>query len=207
MIDVNIHIRSDAQIAGEFLQSFGRRAEIGVKRALRRSLNGMPRDAFGALKEQYNVKAGDVRKSFRSYIWGNPPVGQGTFTGRPVPLVRFAPRPAGITQRRPAAGVSVMVKAQRKAISGAFIARVAPRVGNTFTQRSAQIVSRGRAGHIGVFQRRGRKRLPIKELYGPSLARMLDNPEVNEQIRRRAAERFETALRHEIGYLIKQGVR
>ncbi len=188
MSAINIHIKSDVQIADEFLRAFGRRAEVGVKRALRRALNGMPVDAFGALKEAYNIKAGDVKKAFQSRIWGNPPVGQGTFTGRPVPLARFAPHPSSITKQRPAAGVSVMVKARRKAIRGAFIARMA-------------------AGHVGVFQRKGKERLPIKELYGPSLAGMLENPEVNERIQRRAAERFETALRHEIDYLLGRGGR
>ena len=188
MSDVDIHITNNSGLAAEFLDSFGRRAETGIRRALRRSLNAMRTDAYKEARQEYNIRVADVRKAFSSRIWGNPPIGQATFSGRKIPLIRFSPRPAGVTRRRPPGGVSVMVKAQRKAISGSFVARM-------------------RSGHLGVFQRHGDDRLPIEEKFGPALAQMLDNPEVNERIRERAAERFDKNLQHEFEYAIKQGAR
>jgi hypothetical protein len=189
MSAVEIRIASTgSERAERFLATFGARAGTGVRRALRRSLAGMRTDAYEAAKQEYNIRLADVRKAFTSRIWGNPPVGQATFSGGKIPLIRFAPRPAGVTRRRPPGGVSVVVKAQRKAIAGSFVARM-------------------RSGHLGVFQRYAKERLPIEEKFGPALAQMLDNPEVRERIEQRAAERFEKNLEHEIAFAVKQGGR
>jgi hypothetical protein len=146
----------------------------------------MRTDAYREARKDYTIRAADVRQAFTSRIWGSPPMGQATFSGRKIPLVRFSPRPAGVTRRRPPGGVSVLVKAQRKRITGSFVARM-------------------KSGHLGIFQRQGTDRLPIEEKFGPALAQMLDNPEVNERIRERAAERFDKNLRHEFDFALKQG--
>lgn len=81
-----------------------------------------------------------------------------------------------------------MIKQQRKIIAGSFVARM-------------------RSGHIGLFARRGKPRLPIDEIYTSAIAQMLDNPEVRERIQEKAAERFEKNLAHEIEFALQQEAR
>jgi hypothetical protein len=207
--DVVYIASGNIEAAAHFLEAFGTRAETGIKRALRRSLNGMSKDAFEALGGQYRIKARDVRKAFFSVIWANPPAAQGSFTGRRIPLIRLAPRPASITKRRPPGGVSILKAGQRESYPQAFLARMTPRVSNAiFTKRSRSRIERNRSGaHLGVFERVGRERLPIKERFGPSVAEMLDTPESVATIQNRAGERFEKNLRHEIDYVLGQEAR
>lgn len=71
------------------------------------------------------------------------------FSGAAVPLIEYR-----ATQRK--RGVSVNVSGRRQMIRGAFIATM-------------------ESGHRGVFQRRGRERLPIEELYGTRVSDVATN--------------------------------
>lgn len=85
-------------------------------------------------------------------------------SGKAVPLFLYPHRQA----RK---GVSVAVnKGQRKLIPSAFVALV--------------------RGHRGVFRRVGAPRLPIKELYGSSVADALRDTEVPSQVLAKAADVF-----------------
>lgn len=192
---IDIKVESNVAKANEFIEAFGKGTEIAVRRALRRTLIGIRADAYKEARKQYNIKVADVRKGFTSRTWGSPPVGQATFSGGKIPLMRFSPRPAGVTLRKPPVGVSIMVKAQRKIITGSFVARMKKGFKGVATN------------HLGVFQRSGDDRLPIKEKFGPSLAEMLDNPAVREGIIQLAADRFQKNLDHEIDFFTKQGGR
>ncbi len=190
MSAIDVRISTNSDLAAEFVRAFGDRAKVGIRRSLRRALAGIGKDSFAEARKEYpSISARDVKKSLTSRIWGDPPIGQASFSGRVVPLIGFSPRPSRVTRRRPPAGVSVLVKAQRKVIGGSFIASV--RAGKT-------------KFHVGVFVRQGAARLPIRQLFGPSIPQMLANPAVSEQIQERAAERFEKALRHEIDYAASQ---
>ena len=71
------------------------------------------------------------------------------------------------------------------------------------TLRHAFIVSMGN-GHRGVFVRvggKGGRRLPIRELYGPSIPTALSNRVVEEAIMRKIKEKFPQILAHEIAFL------
>lgn len=198
---IAMRIDADSGLVADFLDGFGGKASAAIRRALKRTLTGMRKAGYEEARREYNIRYADVQKAFVSNIWGTPPVAQGTFSGSRIKLMRFDPRPASITRKRPPVGVSVLVKDQRKPIRGSFIARM-------------------RSGHIGVFQRTGafgRKnpktgkddwRLEkIDELEGPALAQMLNNPLVSERIQERSRERFDKELRHEIDFVLKGGLR
>ncbi len=54
-------------------------------------------------------------------------------------------------------------------------------------------------GHVGIFEREGDERLPIKELYGPSVPQMMySNEEVLDAATDKAVEVFDQRLDHEI---------
>src|SRR4029450_7935439 len=74
-------------------------------------------------------------------------------SGKAIPMIKFRPR-----ERRPD-GVTITVAGKAERYKRAFIATV-------------------KHGHVGVFERKGRERLPIRELYGPSIPGMLRRTDV-----------------------------
>lgn len=97
-------------------------------------------------------------------------------TGARIPLYQFKARQ---TKR----GVSYKLPGGAGKIDSAFIATM-------------------RSGHMGVFKRKGARRLPIQELYGPSL------PRVFEKVRplglARGEEALATNLQHEFKFAMQQ---
>ena len=61
------------------------------------------------------------------------------------------------------------------------------------------------SGHIGVMRRIGKERLPIKQLYGPSVPQMAGEPGVKEVVVAGAEERFGKRLDHETKRLLNKG--
>lgn len=66
-----------------------------------------------------------------------------------------------------------------------------------------QTVGRGR--HVGIFQRVGRERLPIKELVSVSIPGALTNKVIADVLRRVAVERFGVELEREIKFRSGRG--
>ena len=92
-------------------------------------------------------------------------------SGRPVPLSAY---PVRQTRR----GVAVRVNRQggRKTLPGAFLVTL-------------------RTGHLGVFRRVGKPRLPIRELYSSTVADTLRDREVPAEVLGAAAEAFAHTFR------------
>lgn len=63
--------------------------------------------------------------------------------------------------------------------------------------RSA-FVAKMKSGHFGVFERAGKRRLPIGELYGPPVPIMMGNPSVIEWVETKAIGVLGNRLDHEI---------
>lgn len=99
--------------------------------------------------------------------------------GKRLPLIDFKAR-GPFPSRGRGRGVSYVMQGQRKTIAKAFVAVV------------------GSGGHKGVFIRMGKKRLPIKQLYGVSIAHSFGNQIPAGEAR--CAEVLEKNVAHEIGY-------
>lgn len=131
------------------------------------------------VRQTYNVKAGDVRKAveIRRARRGSAVVDLLSI-GRRIPLVAF-----GARQRR--RGVSVRVKKSggTKIIPNTFIA-VMP------------------TGHRGVFERVGRKRLPITELFGPAIPQMVKNRENINKVVEKISRDAPVIMRQEINFRV-----
>ena len=60
-------------------------------------------------------------------------------------------------------------------------------------------------GHVGVFSRRGKERLPIQEHYGPSVATVFEKtPGLETEIMQLAAEKFAQEAARQAAYLIQK---
>ena len=99
--------------------------------------------------------------------------------GRNIPLMQFRTNPKSPNARTRVLKAAVKRAGGNKKVDGAFLARM-------------------QSGHIGVFRRSSRKRLPIEELYGPAVPVMLNNPAVVEHLERVAAEEMEKRFEHEL---------
>jgi hypothetical protein len=62
-----------------------------------------------------------------------------------------------------------------------------------------------RSGHRGVFRRRTARRLPIVELFGPSLPGVVRNRRIFEGLLAPSQETLRKHLEHEINFLASQG--
>jgi len=177
----------DSERAEMFLKSFGNQAKGAVRKSLNRAITGVKMDAAREAGKAYNVKPADVKKTFsNSKASGNRLKATATFSGKRTPLYRFGAKPARPTKRRPKVGVSVQVKASRKVVRGAFVAKM-------------------KSGHVSLFKRSGAHRLPLRELEGPAVPQMLNNQGVREKLQGSAADRFSKNLDHEMNYLIQKG--
>lgn len=102
-----------------------------------------------------------------------------TISGRPLPLYAY-----GVRQTN--SGVSVRVRKSKpiEKHKSAFIARM-------------------KSGHIGVFKRRGRSRIPIDEKAGPSIPAVFQFN--NESlVTLHASDNLQTQLDREIAYMLSQ---
>lgn len=102
--------------------------------------------------------------------------------GKGVPLIEFGARGPEPSRGR-GRGVTAKVGSGRAVFSHAFIGTMA-------------------SGHRGVFQRRTRQRLPIRELFGPSIARVFGRLSPLGAARR--AEVLEKNLQHEITFALSK---
>lgn len=162
----------------------------GVSRAIVAALNRAAEaartDAVRKVRERYYVRAGTIRDEIR--------ITKATLedqravisaAGSPISLSKFWISPARpLTRRRRKPVIARVVRGEGGPIKGAFVAQM-------------------KSGHIGVFHRAGRARLPIVERYGPSVPQMLGHPDVIAYVEERAQGRLAERMDHEIARLLR----
>lgn len=152
-----------------------------VRRATVSALNKLAQQGMNTgsrkLREEYNLKAGDIKK--RVQIEKAKPnqlisiiVSRGS---RRTPILYY-----GARQTKKGLSVSIK-KGSRKVITHGFISTM-------------------KSGHTGGFIRRGKTRLPIDELYGPSVTHLFGSKKIQETIMRHIEDNesriFESELRY-----------
>lgn len=105
-------------------------------------------------------------------------VGTVSFAGYKIPLYRF--------------DVSPTLPGQRTTVTARTMK------GRTKTRFEDAFIARMRSGHIGVFERDKKERLPIREFPGHSTAQMAKNTVVLEQVEKKAQEVINKRMEHEI---------
>ncbi len=102
-------------------------------------------------------------------------------TGRPFRLAHFKPR-------QTKQGTSAAAWGKRKLYKGTFLATV----------------KAGDGGVQGVFIRTGKKRLPIKQLWGPSVPVTFSQPEVQTLMNDMAQSQFDKELKRNLDFYAKR---
>jgi hypothetical protein len=181
---ISIEVNDKAVIADltGYSAKITRVAVRSLNRAIQSGKTAMTRD----IARDTGLKVGDIKDAM--------PVVQATrerlmavfgATLKRIGLIHFKARGPEPSRGR-GRGVSYGLPGGRSRVADAFIAKMA-------------------SGHPGVFKRTGRARLPIVELYGPSLGHVFQKYRPAGLARTREA--FETAFDHELARLTTgQGV-
>lgn len=99
-------------------------------------------------------------------------------SGRPLPLIGFA-------ARQTTRGVTAAAWGKRKLYRGAFIARMP-------------------TGHRGVYARTSKKRLPIRELWGPSIPKVFIDEHVQRSLKTSVTRRWPRNFQRELNYYLRR---
>lgn len=141
------------------LALLGKRAPVALARALNKTGDAVRTAMARAVAKDMGIKVGTSRAAIKvEKATGASLAVRIVAKGKRLPLIDFKAR-GPYPSRGRGAGVRYTMQGQRKTWRSSFIATV------TRAGEDGQ-----HAGHKGVFFRRGKARLPIKQAYGPSVA-------------------------------------
>lgn len=161
----------------QFLKDTPKKAITALQRSVNRAGSKAQTEAKRSVSKELGIKQADLTKPHR---FGSPSKSQSTgkaidlikagkdkleakvrIAGRRIPLVYFKPKPSD-ANRPSKGGVRYKIGARGfKRISTAFVGRARAGLARSAAEETS--------GHVGVWVRVGKKRLPIRELLGPSI--------------------------------------
>ncbi len=157
------------------LKNSDKQLEKALYFAKNRALNTVKTELARGVPKKYDTK----QKTIRDRTRVNKNTGEVSVTGSPIRLFKFRVTPTS----------------PRKQLVTASVKRASKSLPNAFVQQM-------RNGTIGVFERVGKSRYPIRQLYTVSAPQMAGNEEVLEGAMERASIVFDERLSHEIGRLL-----
>jgi hypothetical protein len=176
---VKVSFKGDSIKMFQSLDRMGQKAPIAVMRALNRTIASANTQAVRAISADLGgIKQSHIRDGIL-VVRATPGKLEASLnvTGKRLPLIDFK-------AKQTATGVAYQLPTGRDFVPHAFIATM-------------------RSGHRGVFLRRGRKRLPIAELRGPSLPRVFTRERILAAVRASTKSEFSKNLTHEMSFLTK----
>jgi hypothetical protein len=179
---------TDSQVnrAIEALQHIPNAVPKALSAAINRAAEGARTEAVKKVKEEYVITASRVRETIHIFK-ANPANLTAAITsrGRLRALSYFKTNPSKPLTRRITRQLIAHVKRTGgETISGAFIAKT-------------------RSGHVGVFNRVGKARLPVVQRYGPSVPQMMGEPRVSSHIEQESKRRLDDRIEHEISRILR----
>lgn len=190
--------RADVQRLLNYLSATPKLLKTARQRALNRTGMNVQTAMIRRLTRVLNVKARKLKNGSSRYgtvklykVYENSDSARVAVTGKRMPLSRFG-------ARQVAKGVSyrILKTGGRKTVYG-FLAR--GRRGDALTAEE------GASGFVGVFKRLGRKRLPIQQLFGPSIPHVAEqNPQVLAAIMKEAPDTLLKNVAQQVGYVINR---
>ena len=175
-----VTVESDIDRVSALLSGIKGGWQQAVGSALARAANAGKTEAKKAVTEQYALSASEfVNRTKNVNHFNRSSDGEITvsfgYRGPVIPLMRFdtsIDRSGRVVTR-------VMKTSTKKALDHAFSAKM--------------------GSHIGVYERIGTSRFPVKELYGPSTPQMIGtNETVADRVEDKMAEVYEKRIEHEI---------
>lgn len=183
-----IDLTADIAKANILLSHIKNGAPKVINSTLNRTIDGVRTDTVREITKTYDIKATPVRASMKlkkstlSSLQASI-----ASTGSPIPLINFRVTPNKPGKLSPGTAIKVSVKRSggKPLNNDVFIARMS-------------------SGHVGIFERVDKGRLPIRELYGLSTPQMMAEEHIQGDVLTRAEERFNQRLDHEIQFLLSK---
>ncbi len=162
------------------LETMGREAPAIMARSLNRAQTAGQTATVRAVAQDTGLAQKYVKREIRvDRATRSQPVAVVEVAGRRIPLIAFSARGPEPSRGR-GKGVSYRLPTGRGRVPDAFIATMV-------------------SGHRGVFKRKSRRRLPIVELFGPSIPKVFEKY-LPTTFRPAAEEALIKNLRHEIDF-------
>lgn len=190
MIYVNVRGSAGNVIASLSALSSGLQDQA-IVRALNRAIDASQTEASRRIRERYNLKARVVagaKKKLRATKSQASARAELVVTGMRIPLVDFDARQL----KSGALTVKVLNERGRKVVLGHRAGGGRPFV---------QVM---KSGHRGVFQRTGKRRLPIVELYGPGIPTAFLQRTVLDSVKKVSRDVFEKTVEQQVKYLAER---
>lgn len=176
-----LNIEVDSKKVNAALELAPKKTGVALLRALKKGTKAAKTISNRLVAKDMGTKVSDVRARIRI----EEPTAQ-TLTGslhaslKRIPLMKFGARGPEPSRGR-GRGVTYKSKGGRGRHPRAFITTMP-------------------GGHRGVFERKGERRLPIKELYGPSIGRVFDQHRA--EIMARGEEQALTEFNHQLDRIL-----
>jgi hypothetical protein len=171
---------SRVTIRADHTKAFATAVSAAASRALNRAISTVRTDVTRKLAKELGLAQTPIRERLEIQS-ASPKRLEATLvvSSKPVPLIEYAARQTkpGVTYRGPQG---------RRLLRGSFIARM-------------------RSGHVGVFKRRTRKRLPIFERVGAPLPLVALKAKILESALAIGEAEFQKRLTHELGRALGEG--
>ncbi len=177
-----------------------------VSNAFNRGLQTAKTEANRQIKQRYAITQGKVAKHSKVTIEKASSNGGDAaivFAGSKIPLYEYSTNP----KNRTYVGEKIVLKFKDGRTHQVFKNKPVATMDakdSGWKRGTKAFIATMQSGHTGVFEREEQGRFPIKQLYGFSIADMLDYEPAKEAVAEKTAETVDKRLEHEIGRILSQ---
>lgn len=195
MIIQKVEVTSVEEIE-QRLGAFKSKAPLVVTRAINRAVSNIRKNMGKEVPQRYFISSGTVRGTIRTVNANKGSLsGAVISSGSPIALSKFKISP------------NRGVKRTKKGYSpGVYSAGVEKSGGlKPLSGDPKAFMADMKSGHTGIWNRVSDSRLPIKQLYGPSVPQMAKNEEIMAKVNKEAGETLEKRINAEVANILRKG--
>ncbi|MBY0088115.1 phage tail protein [Brevibacillus brevis] len=181
--------------AERLLQHIPGGAQKALSRSMNRAVDSAKTEASRKARETYHIRHKDVLDTIK--VSKSSPSDLSAMVlsrGHVLPLTKFITRP---NKPQPAKAAALR---WNKGRPFNLVVRVKRGEGGSIKKA---FVAQMKSGHLGVFHRSNKNRLPLVQRFGPSVPEMLGNIRVTDAVERRATAVMDERLDHEIKRMLE----
>lgn len=178
------------------LGEFKSKAPLVMSRAINRAVSNIRKNLGKEVPQHYFISSGTIRGTIHTVNANKGSLSGAVISrGSPIALSKFKVSP------------NRGVKYTKKGYSpGVYLAGVKKSGGmKSLSGDPKAFMADMKSGHTGVWNRVSGKRLPIKQLYGPSVPQMVKNEKIMAKINKEAGETLEKRISAEVANILRKG--
>ena len=160
------------------------------------------------IREEYNIKAGDLNKYLIITARATSATIYAVITGkgRGLALSYFSARQTNITILGTGRGrkrKKILTRTRYGVRPGPVTVQVKVSTGRKPVETDPKaFLTQFKSGHIATVHRQGQKRLPLKELFGPGISHIFASKKILDAVQKVIAETFPETFAHELQFYL-----